>query len=263
MTNVNITIINVVAPTQLGTTIVTLNINQTVNITPAMLMASSPPYSQPQGFSFGSIKIIGTSDPNYKNILDSTHSTSTSIARLKTNSLPIGYPSSTAALINNTITPQVLNSSNGLEVLGVNVGTTNFYYVATAWDGVNTESDFTTYVTGMVTIIVNNPTNNPPSNLSDSYTTCVLGSFKVLDMTVFSNGYSDPEGDPIGTVKITGVVQGTLTLNGLTVTTFPIILTPQQINSGVLIFKPLPNATLSTLPKIEFTVSDTGSGQYY
>lgn len=261
-TNVRIQIINVVPPTMLGDSTIIMDVGDTYVVTPSDLMNSMPQYEQPQHFDIGSVRILGTID-NYLNVLDNDFSI-TSVVRLSNGGLPIGYSLSTNLnIIHNDLIPQSEFYGGDLKIQAESTGITNFYYTATAWDGQNTESVFDPVNIGKVTIIVNNPNNQPPNNLDDSNTTCVLGSYRVLNMSHFNVNYSDPENDPIGQVRIDGVNSGYLTLNFVQVTSYPIYLTPQQINSGQLIYHHNPNAQIGSNDYIMFTVSDTGSGQFY
>lgn len=260
-TNVRIKIINVIPPTMLGDSTIILNIGDSYVVTPSDLMNSMPPYQQPQNFDIGSIRILGTLD-NYLNILDNDTQNS-GIAELTNDGLPIGYTANNFTTIENDLILQNDFYTGALKIDAISTGTTNFYYTATAWDGQNTESVFDPANIGKVTIIVNNPNNQPPNNLDDSNTNCVLGSYKILDMSHFSVNYSDPENDPIGQVRIDGVNSGYLTLNFTQVTNYPLFVTPQQINLGQLIYHHNPNAQIGNTDVIMFTVSDTGSGQFY
>ena len=118
------------------------------------------------------------------------------------------------------------------------------------------------------TITVDGQVNQPPSAVGDGSATTAYGTPIVFTRDMFTTlttpAYVDPEGDPAGILRVDSLPpagEGTLKLNGVDVTVL------QQINftdidSGLFTFVPNDATTTAYTPDFDFSIADTGSGQF-
>ena len=116
---------------------------------------------------------------------------------------------------------------------------------------------------GIMKMNIQAKTNEPPSNIDDYTINQNYGEIIVFSEAAFSNGYSDPENDPIANVKILSLPsEGLLTLDGEAVVVNQIIPI-SEIEAGYLTFNPgVPSTNNAYQLTFTFAVSDTGSGQF-
>lgn len=253
-------------PSSLGVTTITITVGQTINITKAMLMNSVLPYIQPQasltnptGFPIGGIIISDNSTP-YNLGLTSSNVTGTTVCYFTNAGNRIYKTSENSTVTNGTITNATLNA-NTFRVVGVKIGTFELRYKAKAINGTTESVNYST-VQGTIRVKVISNVNNPPTNIDDATVEYPIYGSIVLSMAQFSVGYSDPEGDPIWKVKITGLpANGSLTLDGLPVTLNQEILA-ELITMGSLVYTGPLTDTVNSTRSITFQVCDTGSGTY-
>lgn len=121
-------------------------------------------------------------------------------------------------------------------------------------------------LTGTVTFIVAADVNDPPSAVGDNTLNtdhAVTVVFTTADFTTNTTpAYADPEGDPAFKLRVDSLpIEGTLKLNGVNVTLNQEI-TFVDINSGLFTY--VPNSLNSNSYNVDFnfSIQDSGSGQY-
>lgn len=120
---------------------------------------------------------------------------------------------------------------------------------------------------GLVTVDISAQSNQPPSQSgwvsvstpSNTNLTLTLANFT----TETTPPYSDPEGDPLESIKITSIpIQGTLKIGLLDVLAGDVI-TSAQILAGDLVYEPDPvDVQGYSDSRMRFLVSDTGSSTF-
>lgn len=251
--------IGVLPPEILGTTIITIPLGSTVTITKANLMNSVLPYYQQQNFLIGSVKIVGHNN-SYKVLLSQTNQIET-IAIITNNGSRVFKTSDVSAITNPIINNTALNS-NLFRVQGLKLGSSYITYTATAINNNGVESELST-MQGKIIINVVPVTNNPPSNIDDFEVNCpYLGSVSI-DASAFTQGYSDPEGDPQKEVRFDVITpNGILLLNGVPLTTNGYITTLENLQQSSMIYISNSSTPNGSIQEIQFSVSDFGSGQF-
>lgn len=212
----------------------------------------------PMGYPIGGIMVSGNSI-SYNAGLTSTNISPT-ICYFTSNGLRIYKTSETSTVTNGVITNAILNANN-FKVVAVKVGVFDLKYKAKAINGTSESTDYS-IVQGTIRINVKANTNLPPTNISDSSADYPIYGSIVLGMNLFSNNYSDPDGDPIWKVKITSLtVTGVLILDGVPVTVNQEILS-ESITLGGLVYTGPTTDTLGNIKTITFQVCDAGTGTY-
>ena len=256
-----------VPPSFLGECSIIVTVGQTVNITKAMLMNTMPPYQHEVTSptpEIGSLQISGFIGADYRNFLaPSNHATLTfgiltGASRISQNT--------NGVIVNPNVTRAVLTANN-FKVQGVKPGQGVVKYRATAFDtSNNNESTFST-TEGRINITVISANNLPPTHVDDGLTTCELGQTRVLDYVFFLTNYQDPENNPPKDVRVLTlppVNKGSLVYNGITVTAsmLPLDIPAEQLDLGVLVYSAIGQLSINETINFQYTVSDTGSGQF-
>ena len=105
--------------------------------------------------------------------------------------------------------------------------------------------------------------NQPPSNIDDSDVYVDNGATYTFTEADFTNGYSDPEGDPAYKVKLMAApANGTVLYNGSAVTSYPFEVTIADIQAGKLQYQDNSGISSAHVEDLQFEISDTGSQQY-
>lgn len=119
---------------------------------------------------------------------------------------------------------------------------------------------------GIVTITVGEDVNLPPSEVGDNSLTTDYGVTIVFTAANFTTGttppYADPESDAASMLRIDSLpTQGNLQLNGVNV-----VLNQEisfaDISSGFFTYVPDNTDTSDYIVDFDFSIKDTGSGQY-
>lgn len=164
--------------------------------------------------------------------------------------------------------------SIGDEIVSGDISTGNFTYVSDTGVTDQTTVSFTFDIAdqgsstvsglddGIMTIVIAEEENEPPSNIDDNSLGLSYAQSVVFTSANFQVGYSDPEGDAAYSIKILSLPSaGTLTLDGSAVSINQEILFT-EISAGYLVYTPEISVTTAVDYSFEFSISDEGSKEF-
>lgn len=250
--------IGIAPPEILGECIVTVPIGTTVSITKAMLMSSIPEYHQVNGYPIGSITIVGHNNTPTTLLAHTNQPDTIAYFRRVTTRI---HKNSSGHVVNGIIPSPTLNQSTGLNVTGVQVGSSYVTYVATA-EYSGEESEYSA-ITGRIRINVV-PLTCGTTTANDFNVSIPLYSATVITTDMILTGYSNTANQPASEVRIDDIPPlGLLLVNGVPAQINDII-TIEQIGLGSLVYIPDPLVqNIGDSAILRYSIKDVCNTNFY